>query len=147
MFEAGGRDEGFLPFGTHLLSGQRRVLDGFDTSFASITPAPIGESYVIKQATGRDLWINATAYAASKRNKKRVAVAALDATPTFGHTVEAPPLSISAPKERKSGSKTKTSLDPSELMDWESNTPVHRGSEPHARLTNRIKLQLAGGIQ
>jgi len=144
MFD-GARDEGFIPFGTNFLTGLGR-LDGFNTSFASITPAPTGESYVVKQSTGRDLWINATAHAAKKRGKKRVATASLDSTPTFGHTVEALPVSLSAPKERKGAGKLKTSIDPSELMDWESNTPVHKGAEPHARLTNRIKLQLAGGI-
>ena len=144
MFE-GASDEGFVPFGTQFFRGGGR-LDGFNTSFASITPVPVGESYVLKQSTGRDLWVNATAHAASKKSKKRVAVASLDSTPTFGHTVEAPPVSLSAPKDRKGAGKVKTSIDPSELMDWESNTPVHKGSEPHARLTNRIKLQLAGGI-
>jgi hypothetical protein len=149
MFE-GGRDEGFTPFGTSLMMGMGTRLDGFHTGFAALTPVPIGESYMIKQTGGRDLWMNATAYAASKRGKKRVAIAGLESQPSFGHTMEPTTSSMPGPKpprkEGKGAGKVKTSLDPSDLMDYEDNTPVNRGHEPHARLTNRIKLQLAGAI-
>jgi hypothetical protein len=147
MFES-GRDEGFSPYGTSLMMGSTR-LDGFHTGFAALTPVPIGESYMIKQTGGRDLWMNATAHAASKKGKKRVAIAGLESQPSFGHTMEPTTSSMPGPKPRKESKgagKVKTSLDPSELMEYEDTTPVNRGHEPHARLTNRIKLQLAGAI-
>ena len=104
---------------------------------------------MIKQTGGRDLWMNATAHAASKKGKKRVAIAGLESQPSFGHTMEPTTSSMPGPKPRKESKgagKVKTSLDPSELMEYEDTTPVNRGHEPHARLTNRIKLQLAGAI-
>lgn len=104
---------------------------------------------MIKQTGGRDLWMNATAHAASKKGKKRVAIAGLESQPSFGHTMEPTTSSMSGPKPRKESKgagKVKTSLDPSELMEYEDTTPVNRGHEPHARLTNRIKLQLSGAI-
>ncbi len=86
MFEA-GRDEGFSPYGTSLMMGSTR-LDGFQTGFAALTPVPEGESYMIEQTGGRDLWMNATAHAASKKGKKRNAIAGLESKPTFEHTME-----------------------------------------------------------
>ena len=144
MFEM-GHDEGYSPFGSGLWSGGTKAY-GYNTAFATLTPLPVGESYVLKQTGGRDLWMNATAHAASKRGKKRVAIAGLEDTPSFGQTLEAPRVARVDPKAKKKGAD-KTSIDPSELMEFENSTPVTKGHEPHARLTNRIKLQLAGGIQ
>jgi hypothetical protein len=143
MFDS-GRDEGYAPFGSGLWAGSTRA-HGYNTAFATITPLPVNESYVIKQAGGRDLWMNATAHAAAKRGKKRVAVASLNDSPSFGQTIEAPRVAKVDPKAKKGGA-LKTSIEPSELMDFENSHPVSKGHEPHSRLTNRIKLQLAGAI-
>ena len=99
----GARDEGFMPFGASLMMGSTRM-DGYHTGFAALTPAPSGESYMIKQGAGRDLWMNATAHAAANRKgKKRVAVAGLDSQPTFGHVMGPPAPTLPAPKAAQKG--------------------------------------------
>jgi hypothetical protein len=98
---------------------------------------------------GKSSCINALlGITSTTHTKKRVAVAGLDSQPTFGHVMGPPAPTLPAPKaaQKGTGKGLKTSLDASELMEYEDTTPVSKGHEPHARLTNRIKLQLAGAI-